>query len=64
MEQLDILLLIFLGLWLVGWVVVCVLVRKYLKHHKTKSVDEGAPIDMPGMYDDVDYSERPFITYN
>jgi hypothetical protein len=55
--------MIFLGLWAIGWCVVFVLVRKYYKNHKTK-VEDDPCIDIPGMFDEVDYSERPFVNYN
>lgn len=63
MKQLDILVLIFIGLWAIGWFVVFILVRKYYKNHKTKPADDPC-IDVPGMFDDVEYLERPFVNYN
>lgn len=64
MKQLDTLVIIFLALWFVGWVVVFILVRKYWKHHRAKVIEDDSRIDLPGMYDDIDYSERPFINFN
>jgi hypothetical protein len=63
MKQFDILLIIFLGLWAIGWVVIFLMVRDYCKNHRIRS-DEDQCIDIPGMYDDVEYAERPYITYN
>lgn len=61
MKQLDTLVLIFLALWAIGWVVIFLLVRNYCKHHRFRETEEDPRIDIPGMYEDVDYSERPFI---
>jgi hypothetical protein len=60
MKQLDILVMIFLGLWAIGWFVVFVLVRKYYKNHRTR-VEEDPRLDIPGMFDEVCDSERPYI---
>ena len=64
MKQIDILVLIFIGLWAIGWFVVFILARKYYKNHKTRVIEDDPRIDIPGMFDDVEYSERPFVNYN
>lgn len=61
MKQLDILVLIFLALWLIGWVVVFLLVRNYCKHHRFRATEEDPHIDMPDQYEEYELSERPYI---
>jgi hypothetical protein len=49
------------------FVIAAIAVGHTVRKHNRMFKDDEDPVpcdDMPGKYDDVDYSERPFITYN
>lgn len=59
MEQLD---LIFLPFAILAAVVLILAIIAVVKFRKLESDEDPVPIDdLPARYDDVQYSERPFI---
>lgn len=55
----EVLLCIAIGLFIIAAIAVGHTVRKHNKMFKEG--EDPVPCDMPGMYEDVQYCERPYI---
>lgn len=56
--------LIFLPFAILAAVVLILAIIAFVKFRKLETDEDPVPIDdIPGIYESVDYSERPFIEY-